>query len=739
VVAGQELDEFVHILPMQARLVIRNALRLGVIVIAVSIAAAAMDLDAGRLHARQQSGPVTFARDIAPIVFEHCVSCHRSGGSAPFSLLSYEDVKTRAERIAAVTQTRYMPPWKPEPGYGDFADARRLSQPQIELIRRWVADGAPLGDPSSMPPAPQTGDHWQLGTPDLVVTMDRAFTVPGTGGDVYRHFVLPIPLSERKFVSAWELRAGNSPALHHATMEIDQTGMSRHLDLQDPAPGYEGLIAHTTMAPDGYFLDWAPGHSPYRAPDGMAFPIEGGSDLVMMLHLRPSGQPMPVQVSVAFYFADTPPTRVPALLRLTRQDLDIPAGAARYEVTSTFRTPVDLDLFTVQPHAHNLAKEVEGFALLPDGHRKPLLLIKDWDFNWQGVYRYSQPVFLPAGTTVTARWLFDNSDANARNPNRPAQPVRFGQRTSDEMAELWFQVVPRTAAERTLLTRALQSYLLPENIKGYEMMIRAEPDNASLHDDVALLYAQVGDLDRVAAHFAETARIRPDAASAHYNLGNAQLLRGRRQEARVAFERAIEIDPAYANAHRGLGTVLYRDGQLEEAGRAYQRAVELAPGDIPARHNLAVVLQARGKLDEAASHYDEVLRLDARYPDAHYGLGLVLKSQGNVAGAVQHYREALQSVPNWPEVLIDLAWLLATAPDPAVRNPQEAVELAERAVRATNPPSWAALDASAAALASAGRLREAGDQARRALEAAIATGNDAAASQIRERLRSYDK
>ena len=120
--------------------------------------------------------------------------------------------------------------------------------------------------------------------------MESAFELNATGDDVYRHFVMPIPVSQRRFVSAWELRAENSPALHHATMEIDQTGTSRHLDHQDPAPGYEGLIAHTTMAPDGYFLDWAPGHSPYRAPEGMAFPIEGNSDLVLMLHLRPTGR-----------------------------------------------------------------------------------------------------------------------------------------------------------------------------------------------------------------------------------------------------------------------------------------------------------------------------------------------------------------------------------------------------------------------------------------------------------------
>ena len=153
-------------------------------------------------------------------------------------------------------------------------------------------------------------------------------------------------------------------------MEVDATGMSRHLDEQDPAPGYEGLIAHTSMAPDGYFLDWAPGHTPYVAPDGMAFPVEENSDLVLMLHLRPSGKQELVQASVGLYFTDTPPTRVPALLRLTRQDLDIPAGESHHVVATSYRLPVDVDVYTVQPHAHNLAREIEGFATLPDGTRQ---------------------------------------------------------------------------------------------------------------------------------------------------------------------------------------------------------------------------------------------------------------------------------------------------------------------------------------------------------------------------------
>jgi len=347
-------------------------------------------------------------------------------------------------------------------------------------------------------------------------------------------------------------------------------------------------------------------------------------------------------------------------------------------------------------------------------------------------------VFLPAGTVVTARWLYDNSETNLRNPHRPPQPVRFGQRTSDEMAELWFQVVPTTIAARQTFARALQGYLGPQNINGYEMMLRAEPDNASLHDDVALLYASAGDLEGAARHFAETVRIRPDSASSHYNVGSVWLLQGRRQEARTAFERAIDLDPAYANAYRNLGITLYRDGRSEEAARAYERALQLAPGDISTHHNFGVLLQSQGKLDEAISQYQEVLRLDTRHPDAHHGLALALRAQGRMAESAQQYREALQSVPDWPEVLNELAWLLATSSEAAVRNPAEAIRLAERSVQLTVPPSWPAFDTSAIAFASARRFKEAAERARRALDLATAAGNREAADDIRERLRFYE-
>jgi hypothetical protein len=278
----------------------------------------------------------------------------------------------------------------------------------------------------------------------------------------------------------------------------------------------------------------------------MAFPIEKDSDVVLMLHLRPSGRPETVQASIGLYLSDTPPMRVPALLRLTRQDLHIPPGATRHVVTDSYTLPVGVDVYTVQPHAHNLARQIESVATLPDGTTKPLLLIKNWEFNWQGVYQYSTPVFLPAGSTVAMRWTYDNSTGNVLNPNRPPRRVTFGQRTSDEMSELWFQVVPRNQSDRATLVRGMRSHVQPENIKGYETMLGSDADNAALHDDVALLYVEAGNLERAATHFAESVRIKPDSAAAHYNLGTALLALGHRDEARLDFWKALDLDPGLA-------------------------------------------------------------------------------------------------------------------------------------------------------------------------------------------------
>lgn len=647
--------------------------------------------------------PITFAGDLAPIVYSQCASCHRPGGSAPFSLLTYADVKAHAAEIAAATTSRRMPPWKPEPGYGDFVGVRRLTEEQIGIIGNWVASGALEGDPRSTPSPPRWDSTWQLGDPDLVLTMNQPYTLRAGGDDMYRHFVVHVPTTARRFVKAWELRVDNTRVVHHATMEFDATGASHARDDRDPEPGYEGLVAHSVMAPDGYFLDWAPGHTPYVAPDGMSFPLEKGSDLVLMLHMRPSGKPESIQATVGLYFTDVPPTRMPALLRLTRQDVDIPAGAKRHVVTSSFKLPVGIDVYTVQPHAHNLARQIEGFATLPDGSTRWLLRINDWDFNWQGVYRYRVPVSLPAGTTVVMRWIYDNSADNSVNPNRPPRRVTFGQRTSDEMSELWFQVVPHNQAQRTTLVEALRSAVRLENLKGYEMMLEAAPDNAPMHDDAALLYVEAGNLARAVAHFSESVRLQPASAPAYYNRGMAFVALGRRDEARRDFERALQLDPTYPNASRSLAMMFQADGRLDDAAAAYRRAIQRSPNDAVAHHDLGMVLQVQRKYDEGVAEYREALRIDSGYIDA----------------------------------LLDLAWALATAADPARQRPDEALRLAERARQLTAAPNFLLLDVLGAAQAASGDFAHALATAGQALDLARARGDETAVRDISSRMDVY--
>jgi tetratricopeptide (TPR) repeat protein len=271
---------------------------------------------------------------------------------------------------------------------------------------------------------------------------------------------------------------------------------------------------------------------------------------------------------------------------------------------------VDADLYTIQPHAHLLAKEMKSYATLPDGTRKWLIYIREWDFNWQGVFRYARPELLPAGSTITFEFTYDNSADNRHNPHRPPRRVTYGQHTTDEMAELWLQVVPRNPADRARLERSARERVVREEIIGTEKRLETDRDNAALHDDVALLYLEAGRPDRTAEHFAHTARVRPESAAAHYNLGNALFRQGRHAEATANLRKALALDPDYALAHDGLGVALYTNGQVAEALEHYTRAVELDSHNSEARYHLVVALRRLGRLREAIEGYRQLLELD---------------------------------------------------------------------------------------------------------------------------------
>jgi len=354
------------------------------------------------------SAQVTFSRDVAPILYEHCVSCHRPGEIAPFSLLTYDEARPEARAIARATRDRTMPPWKPEPGFGDFAGAHRLTDVELDTIQRWVDGGAIRGDPSTLPQPPKQIDGWRLGQPDLIVTLPDPFVLAAGGSDVLRNFVIPIPIGTTKFVRGIEFRPGNSRVVHHANMRIDPTASSRALDEADAGPGFNGLIAAGNF-PDGHFLGWTPGQVPPLLPDGLSWRLEANSDLVLQLHMHPATGAEVVQPSVGFFFTDRPPSRTPLMLRLGRQNIDIAPGASNYVVEDRYVLPVPVELLSVQPHAHYRAREIRGQATLPDGRTQPLIWIKDWDFNWQDVYRYREPLALPKGTILSMQFTYDNS------------------------------------------------------------------------------------------------------------------------------------------------------------------------------------------------------------------------------------------------------------------------------------------------------------------------------------------
>ena len=487
-----------------------------------------------------------------------------------------------------------MPPWQPEPGHGVFAGSRRLSDAEIQLFRAWAGQGAPEGDPRDRPPPRQWASDWELGPPDLVITLP-AYQLRADGRDMFRNIVVPAGFRGTKYVRAWQFRPGNR-VVHHATIQMDTTGLSRRLDAGDDSPGYEGVVALTARAPDGFFLDWAPGHRPATAVEGTAWPLEGASDLVVMLHLKPSGKPETVQASLGLYFSDKPPSRLPVMLRLTRQDLDIAAGARSYETSDAYTLPVDVVVHTVQPHAHYLGRRFEGAARLPDGRSVPLIQILDWNFNWQDVYHYQDPVALPAGTRILMRIVYDNSEGNPRNPHRPPRRVGYGQQTDDEMAELWFQVLTQSEEDRVRLVKDLRERVLQEEIKGRRAMLTRDPANVALRDDLLVMLTESGRLAEAAEEAGRSAALQPASAAAQYNLGTALMAVGRMEQARASFEKAVAIDPDHVMALYNIAQVV-DVSERSLAIRHLRHVLELRPGWAAAQSSLAWYL-ARGDADE---------------------------------------------------------------------------------------------------------------------------------------------
>src|SRR5688572_11395535 len=425
---------------------------------------------------------VNFSEHVAPIVFKRCATCHRPGEAAPFSLLSYDDVRKRGSLIAAVTKSRDMPPWLGDSEVGAFRDDRRLTDGEIRTIQDWVREGMPEGDTSRMPKVPTFTPGWQLGQPDLIVRMTEPFEIPADGPDVFRNFAIPLNVTADKWVRAVEFRS-SAKASHHSLFFLDQTGQALKADEADPKPGFTGMNflgagaaargalgqrqgrgALGLLAGRLGLGGWAVGGSPSGLPEGLARSLPNGSDLVLQMHFHPTGKIEREQATVGIYFAEKPPTRTLTALQMppvfgALAGIDIPAGEKRFTIRDSFTLPIDAEVVSAGAHAHYLAKEMRMTATLPDGQKKELFAIPDWKFNWQERYYFSKPVRLPKGTRLDVEVAYDNSTGNPSNPSTPPRRVTFGEQSTDEMGSVTIELVPVKETEIRVYTAALQQHV----------------------------------------------------------------------------------------------------------------------------------------------------------------------------------------------------------------------------------------------------------------------------------------
>jgi hypothetical protein len=408
----------------------------------------------------------TYHRDIAPILLSNCASCHRPGEAGPFSLLKYEDARRRASQIVDLTSRKLMPPWKPVGGDVHFVGERGLTDAQISTLRAWSDANCPEGDPKDAPPVPAFPTGWQLGVPDLIVKMPEPYTISADGRDIYRSFVVPVQIPPGKYVRAAEFRPGNRKVVHHAVLTtMDRAAIAKKLaaEPKDAGPGFKSGLAAPGVRLPGSPGIWVPGKDPLPLPDGCAMPWPKDSDLLVQLHLHPSGKVETEQSSIGFYLTDEPPKAALRAIILANNNVDIAPGDKSFELKNTKTLSQAADVIGMFPHMHLLGRTCRTIATTPDGKAIELLNIKDWDFRWQGYYQCKTPVHLPAGTKVETVWTFDNSADNPAQPSQPPKRVLFGEQTTDEMGAMVLDVVPigpKVGASTRPTTRPAESVVM---------------------------------------------------------------------------------------------------------------------------------------------------------------------------------------------------------------------------------------------------------------------------------------
>ncbi len=383
----------------------------------------------------------TWSADIACIVYSHCASCHNANGAGPFSLTSYDEAYSYRYALQGATASRYMPPWPPDPHYNSLAHERLLSDDEIALIDAWVNGGAPRGNASEEPEAPQYNSPAEITSPSWTGVIP-AYTVPPLSNDLYRCFVIPTNFTTNKFITGFEVLPGNREIVHHVLVFQDTSNAALVLDANDPEPGYSSFGG--VGIPGAKLIGaWVPGASAKFTPNNMGIRLPKNAKIILQIHYPESSSGQIDSTRINLLLSDGLMRNLsiePALNHistLTNGPLFIPANTIK-TFHSQYTIPVGVTVLGIGPHAHLICESMRSFAVLPNGDTLKLIDIPQWDFHWQGFYDFRQPVYLPAGTVLHGYATYNNTASNPNNPSFPPQPVFLGEATTDEMMLFYF-------------------------------------------------------------------------------------------------------------------------------------------------------------------------------------------------------------------------------------------------------------------------------------------------------------
>ncbi len=579
-------------------------------------------------------GKVNFAEHIATIVHENCTECHRPGQSAPFSLVTYDDVRKRSKQIVEVVDSGYMPPWLPDQPKGTFINERILSANDKGLIKQWHEEGAKEGNASRTPKAPEFSGEWKLGKPDLILKLQEEFTLPAEGEDIYRNFVIPLEATEDlKFVRSVDFRPSNPELVHHMVLLVDQTNSSRLLDEESEEPGFPGIMSLTQASmPFGHFHGWTPGKEPTFGTEGIAWPLVTPSDFVLQVHMKTTGKVEKLDVEVAFYLTDETPKYQPYPIVIRNKVIELPAGESDVHVKGTFRLPVDVNVLSVYPHAHYLGTDLKAYAHMADNTTRTLLSIPSWDFDWQDEYSFpgDKLVFLPAGTVLEFDYTFDNSKDNPNNPANPPTDVIYGQNSTDEMAELLLMVLTKTPEDYEMLAGMTGYNALLAEVQALNWKLSSEPDNIELRNRLGEHLLEMGDMESALREF-ETVMSKPQ------NVWTNKV-----EELAFAAVTAAQIN--------------LESNELEKADELFNKASGLYQS---LTNNLAQSQVA-------------------------FMRGRISYENKDLAGAQTHFEKAINLDENLHEAWNSLGWILAEREENGESNKEQAISAIKKAIEITD-------------------------------------------------------